>query len=730
MGARDAISLLIDADALVAAVLREFAAPPPLISVSDWAEANRILSAKDSAEPGPYRVNRTPYARLPMDCLSQHSPIEEVVLMWGAQTSKTTIGMNWLGYLIDANPGPIMIAQPTIDMAKRFSRQRLAPMLEESPALRRKVRENRSRDDANTTLLKEFAGGFMAVAGANSAAGLRSMPVRDLFLDEVDGYPLDVDGEGDPCMLAEARQSTFARRKRLRTSTPTTKGISRVEAAYLGADQCQYHVPCPHCGGLQVLEWGADKPHGIKWDKLPDGSPDRDTVRYVCAVHGCEIREHHKSTMLRDAALGGGAQWVAGNPGAQGGRVRSFHLSSLYAPLGWLTWAQLADEWHKASTASRAGDPSLLRVFVNTRLAETYEDGGDKADEHALRRRAADYPLRTVPHGGLVLTAGVDVQGDRLEAYAWAWGRGEESWIVEHLIIYGDPALPETEPGSPWAALTEWRRLPLTHAHGTPMHITATAVDSGGHHTDLVYRYARRHAAEHVIAVKGASTAGRAIIGKPTQVEFNHRGDKIKGGAQVWLVGTDTAKSLLYGRLQVADAGPGYVHLTKALPGYVFEQITAERRKTTYIKGHPRLEWVKPPGKRNEALDCAVYAMAAAWHIGVPRHTEHHWQRYEMRLRQPDMLMAPPETANPLPTDGPEATIQTVAQSEAAEHQPPGPPDDGMSATATEQQGPQNSRPPGEPGKTARPATPPQDTRAQPRPPKRPVRRGGWVTRW
>jgi phage terminase large subunit GpA-like protein len=225
MGARDLH--LLDADALVRAVFAEYLAPPPLTTVTEWAERNRVLSAKDSSEPGPYRAARTPYAREPMDCLSQTSSVEEVVLMWGAQTSKTTIGSNWLGYLVDTNPGPVMIVQPTIDMAKRYSRQRLAPMIEESPALRRKVTENRSRDDANTTLLKEFAGGFMAVAGANSAAGLRSMPVRDLFLDEIDGYPLDVDGEGDPIKLAEARQTTFARRKRLKTSTPTTAGMMR-----------------------------------------------------------------------------------------------------------------------------------------------------------------------------------------------------------------------------------------------------------------------------------------------------------------------------------------------------------------------------------------------------------------------------------------------------------------------------------------------------------------------
>jgi len=718
MGSRDRLPPA-DVDAIIAQVLREYARPAAVEAVSEWSERCIVLSSKDSAEPGPYRIARTPYAIEPMDCLSQHSAVEEVVLMWGAQTGKTRIGSNWVGYVIDTNPGSIMLVQPTLNLAKRYSRQRLAPMIQESPALRGKISENKSRDEANTTLMKDFPGGVLVLAGANSAADLRSMPVRDLFLDEVDGYPLDVDGEGDPCTLAEARQSTFSRRKRLRTSTPTTKDASRIEDSFNAADRCRYQVPCPHCGTRQVLEWGADKPYGVKWDRLPDGQPDRDSVRYVCAANGCEIREHHKATMLPAGA------WVADVPGAQGGRVRSFHLSSLYAPLGWLSWAQLADEWHKAIEKARTGDTSLLRVFINTRLAETFQEQGDKADEHALRRRAEAYPLRTVPHGALVVTAGVDTQGDRLEAYAWAWGRGEESWLVDHVVLYGDPSLPETEPGSPWAALTDWRRLALQHATGAAIIITATAVDSGGHHTDMVYRYARRHAGEHVLAVKGSSMPGRAIIAKPTAIEFNHHGKRIKNGGQLWLVGTDTAKGLLYGRMQVQDAGPGYVHTCAALPSYVWEQLTAERVVTRYIKGHARRDWVKPAGRRNEALDCAVYAMAAAWHIGVPRHTDAHWQRYENRLRQADLLG--------LTLDTQAATIPVVAQSEAADADADQSAD--APATARQQQGtpppPAATQAQADPAThKATPATPQPDSRAQPRPPMRRPKRAGWVTKW
>ncbi len=645
MGARDLPHQLVDAQQRVDEVLRQFAAMPARIGVAQWSERSIILSAKDSAEPGPYRSARTPYASEPMDCLSQHSTVEEVVLMWGAQTGKTRIGSNWLGYLVDTNPGPVMIVQPTIDMAKRYSRQRLAPMIEESPALRRKVRENRSRDDANTTLLKEFAGGFMAVAGANSAAGLRSMPVRDLFLDEIDGYPLDVDGEGDPIKLAEARQSTFARRKRLLTSTPTTKDFSRIEARYLASDRCRYHVPCPHCQELQPLDWGTDKPHGLKWDRDAEGRALPDSVRYVCRSCGAEIREHHKPAMLA------GGRWVAENLGAAAGRIRGFQLSSLYSPLGWLSWATLVTEWETAITASRTGDISLLRVFVNTRLAETFEEQGDRADEHALRKRAADIPLRQVHWGHFVMTMGVDTQGDRLEAYLWAWGRGMERQLVDRAVFYGDPGQGEQEPGSPWARLTEYRRTPVLHASGRPVPLLACMIDSGGHHTQAVYAYTRAHQHAHVYAVKGQSQAGKAILGKATDQDVSWRGTKLKGGVKLFPIGTDTAKAEIYGRLRNEAPGPGYVHLSRHLPPEVFEQLTAERLVTKYVKGRPRLEWVKPAGRRNEALDCAVYALAAAHLSGIDRWKEGDWAKWQHRVEERSLFdqVEAPAVAAPAP---------------------------------------------------------------------------------
>ncbi len=645
----------LKAQQLVDALFAEFMRPPAATTVSEWADACRMLSGKASSEPGPWRTHRTPYLQQIMDDLSARSAVQEVVVMFAAQLGKSESGMNWLGYIIDNEPGPVMVVQPTTDMAKRFSRQRIAPMLEETPALRKKVRENRSRDDANTTLMKDFAGGVLVVSGANSAAGLRSMPVRYLFLDEIDAYPLDVDGEGDPVMLAEKRTSTFARRKVLKVSTPTTRDFSRIEAAYQQTNACQYWVPCPHCDQLQPLVWGTNHGHGLRWDKLDDGSPNPASVHYVCRHCGAAIFEHHKPAML---AAG---QWRSTKAAARTGRQTGYQLSALYAPLGWISWADLIVQWHEAMVASRKGDVSKLKTFTNTVLAETWEEQGDKVQHHELARRAENYALGMLPAGGLMLTMGVDVQPDRLEVRSWAFGRGEESWLVDRHVLYGDPNLDELVPESPWARLTELRRQGMAHVSGRQLSVEACAIDTGGHNTQAVYQYCRAHAAEHVLAIKGASQGNRPIIGKPSAVDVSWRGKVMPRGLKLWMVGTDTAKHLLYGRLRLAQPGPGFVHLPAALVSTdEFEQLTAERLATKYIKGHAKLEWFKPAGRRNEALDCAIYAYAAACYLGIQTMREPAWARREERIapRVADLFAPPSSTpaalASPAPAVPPE----------------------------------------------------------------------------
>ena len=608
-----------EVDAASEQPIAEGFAPPPDLTVSQWADAYRMLSSKGAAEPGPYRSERTPYLREPMDLLSERSGVEQVVLMFGAQVGKSESGNNWLGYIIDVCPGPVMAVQPTTETAKRYSRQRITPMIEETPRLRARVKENRSRDDANTTLAKDFPAGTLVIAGANSAAGLRSMPVRFLFLDEIDAYPLDVDGEGDPVSLAERRTATFARRKILKTSTPTVKGFSRIEQAYEAGDRCRYHVPCPSCGVHQPLRWG-----NLKWSRDDVGAPIPGSVRYACEACGVLIGEHEKPYMLAHG------RWVGDR---ERGQVASFHLSALYSPLGWYGWETAVAEFYEANEAAKAGDVSRLKVWTNTVLAESWEDAGDRVSEHELAKRAEDLPRRVVPSWALALTAGCDVQADRVEIYVWAWGRGERSCIIEREIVYGSPSDDNT-----WQRVDEFLGATFQHASGAALKIDAAAIDSGGHHTQEVYNFCRARAHRRVIAVKGQSQAGKAVIGKPSDIDVNYRGIKLRRGVKLWPVGSDTAKAVIYGRLRLTEPGAGYVHLGRWMSAEVFEQLTAERLVTKYHKGRPRLEWMKPAGRRNEALDCAVYALAAAHYLGMPRWREPDWQKLEARIRQGELL--------------------------------------------------------------------------------------------
>lgn len=604
-----------------AVVARAWAAcwtlPEPL-TVSEWADANRILSAVSSAKHGPWSTAKTPYLEEVMDSLSVDSHLEEVVLMKGSQLGGTEAGLNWIGYIIDHCPAPVMMVQPTTDTGKKYSKQRLAPMIAETPCLRRRVRDARSRDSGNTLLVKEFTGGLLVIAGANSAASLRSMPARYLFLDEVDAYPQDVDSEGDPIALAERRTTNFPRHKTFKVSTPATKGISKIEPAFERSDKRRYHLPCPECGGFQWLKWAS-----LKWEIDESGAAM--DIRYTCEHCGAGIREHQKTEMLECG------RWIAEAPGARGARVAGFHLSALYSPLGWFSWKEAIEQFLEAKRKADAGDLSELKVFVNTVLAETFEEHGQALAEHELRKRVEAYPLRIVPKGGLLLVAAVDVQGNRIEVLVVAIGRGEETWRIDHQVLHANPRdllLGQDK------RLDEALEREYAHTGGKTMKIAAMAVDSGGHFTHEVYLFCRARRRRHVFAVKGAAQPGKPILGKPSDVEINHKGAKIKFGAQLWLIGTDTAKSLLAGRMRVESPGPGYLHFSEELDDEYFEQLTAERLVTKYVKGRPKLEWQKTAGKRNEALDLEVYCLAAAQYLGVSRMKEPDWVRLEKALQE------------------------------------------------------------------------------------------------
>lgn len=588
-------------------VARRGGRPDPALTVSEWAEANRYLDGKSSAEPGRWRNDRTPYLRAIMDDLSPSSPIERVVFMKGTQLGGTEAGNNWIGYVVDRAPGPMMAVSPTVELAKRVSRQRIEPLIEASPVLRRLVAPARSRDSGNTVLLKEFPGGVLILTGANSAAGLRSMPVRYLFLDEVDAYPGDLDGEGDPVALATKRTDTFARRKILLVSTPTITGLSRIEDEFLRTDQRRYFVPCPECGEFQVLAW-----RQVRWTelKLP---PER--ACYVCEHCGAVLEDHRKAEMLA------GGEW---RPTAEGeARVRGYHLSSLYSPPGWFSWGKAAVEFQAAKRS-----PIRLKTWTNTVLAETFKEADEAPDWRRLYDRREDYPLGRVPRGGLVVTAGVDVQNDRVEVQLVAWGRRWQSWVVDYIVVTGNPSQPAV-----WVELTRILQRPLEHDAGGVAHVARLAIDTGGHHTGEVYGWCAAQDPARVMAVKGDDRAG-VTLGLATYVEVTASGRKLRRGAQLWPVGVSTLKAQLYDWLRLdapldGEAPPdGFCRFPQLGEEY-FKQLTAERRVLRRSKsGGVRREW-ELTRDRNEALDTRIYATAAALAIGVQRWSEEDWQAAE-----------------------------------------------------------------------------------------------------
>jgi phage terminase large subunit GpA-like protein len=601
-------------------------APDPVETVTEWADEHRYLSSRGASEPGKYRSARTPYLREIMDALSVTSPAKRVVFMKSAQIGATEAGNNWLGYCIHRVPGSFMMVQAGLDGAKKIAQQRIDPMIEDSPVLKERIAPSRSRDSGNTTFSKRFPGGHFVLVGANSAKGLRSTPVRFLFLDEVDGYPGDVEGEGDPVGLAEARTMSFGHRKKIfLCSTPTIQGVSRIEREFAASDQRRYFVPCPHCGTLQWLKW-----ERLRW---PKGLPDR--ARYHC--EGCDepIEERHKTWMMDPA---NGAGWRATAPEdvlaeAAAAGVVGYHLSGLYSPLGWLSWEDMA---RKREEAER--DESKHRTFKNTLLGEVWQEKGEAPDWERVYERREDWRLGTAPEGVLVLTAGVDVQRDRLEVSVWGWGRELRSWLVDHRVLEGDTARPEV-----WDKLTAVLGETWPHASGQRMQLAKMAVDSGDQ-PDVVYSWVRRQGRGQVLAIKGVGGFDRSTpVDGPSYVEVTEGGRRMRRGVQLWKIAGAVFKSETYRFLRLpkptdeelaeGKAWPaGYMHIPKGITAEWVRQLTAEQLLTIKGRGgYPKLEWRKTR-ERNEALDCRVYARACAWLMGLDRWEDRRWEQMEMQL--------------------------------------------------------------------------------------------------
>ena len=550
----------------------------PEMTISEWADQYRMIGTEGASEPGKWRTDRTPYLREIMNCLSPSHDCKKVVLQKGSQIGGTEIINNWIGYVIHQAPGPFLMVQPTQDLAKKISKQRLATAIKETDVLSERIAPPRERDSGNTLMTKEFPGGVLMLTGANSAAGLRSMPVRYLALDEVDAYPADIDEEGDPVKIAEKRTATFARKKIFILSTPTIKYFSRIEREFLKSDQRYFNVPCPHCKTFQRIRWEMIKFEHKEYQLIGD-------VTLCCEECGTLIEERYKTQMLEHG------KWISEN---ENGEFPGFHLSGLYSPLGWTSWTDIVLDFLEFK---RTRDINLHKAWKNTALGESWETIGKEVEYSGLFNRREEMDEQKIDKRIALITAGVDIQDDRIEVSTIGWGRNEESFLLDYESFYGELTQPLV-----WKNLDTFLLKNYLHENGI-MNISCTSIDTGGHFTNEVYEFAKAREIRRIYAIKGANVKGLPICGRPSRQ---------KSGVYLFHIGVDTAKEMLYNRLLINEQGAGYIHFPKKLSEEYFRQLTAEKLETRYKRGRPIQEWVKKR-ERNEALDLFIYGISALY---------------------------------------------------------------------------------------------------------------------
>lgn len=605
----------------------EALAPPPMLDLAEWSEQNIMLSREDSAAPG--RYTPWPFQVEPMQVMSPRHPAERVAMVAASQTLKTRLMLNFLGYVIDVDPGPVLFVEPRAADAEALSKDRVTPMLRDTLCLRNKVADAKSRDSANTIDHKKFTGGHLSFGIATSPSSLAMRPIRYLFLDEISRDEYKNSTEGDPVSIAEKRTVTFWNRKIVYASSPGDEGDCRITQVFEHSDQRQWHVPCPHCRHEQVLEWS-----GIVWSRnghpieyTHAGQPRVAVIPAEAPMYRCSACN---DLMPERAKLAAG-RYIAMNPE---GKFPGFRVNALVSPVR--AWGDIVQEFVEAE-----GRPTRLKVFYNTVLAETWKEKGEAPDWEKLLARREQWEPGTVPAGGLVLSAGVDVQADRWEGFVWAWGRNRHCWLIEHKIHVGRFTEQATKD-----ALSEWKAKTFRHAGGASMQIARTAIDSG-HETNEVYAWSRTQGSD-VLVVDGRQHLTGSIIGAPTLVDVTVQGKKHSRGARIWPVDTTKLKHELYGRLNLAPPEgtqphpPGWVHLPEFVGREFCKGLTAEQLVRRIVKGYPKFSFEKIYD-RNEPLDCWGYARAAMSNLEVDRFSEKQWAQLERMLSvEPDALPTPP----------------------------------------------------------------------------------------
>jgi phage terminase large subunit GpA-like protein len=562
--------------------------PPPFMLPSQWAEANLKIPA-GNAVPGLIRFDNAPYQRGMLDVIAEPG-IRRVSYMTGAQLGKTTIQQAIAGMFIEHDPRSQIFIQPTQGDVQTFQETKLRPMLEANPKIASRMAKARGRDGVNNSRIISYIGGWLMFGWAGSPRTLRGRSAPVTQADEVDGMTADT-GEGDPLELLAQRAATFGDLQlRTESSTPTIKGASRIEKSFEAGDQRRYYVPCPDCGEIQYLKWPQ-----VLWqgrDNL-EGEQDPDSARYVCEHCGSMWDDGQRVAAIRTAEQKGGG-WIAAKPFK--GHA-SFHAPEMLS-----TFRKLRDIVQSYLDKLAAGD---LQSFVNVSLAETFEETAEKADPESLYNRREVYAAQ-VPMHALYLTAGVDMQTDRLEVKIVAWGMFERSWCVAYRVLWGDPLGSDV-----WSDLDDLLAEEFQHESGAMLTVQATCLDTGGTtgYTNAAYDYIRARKARRIFAVKGIGGWGRAIVEKPQRKQSGKGSRKV----DLFQVGVDEAKLMIMRRLALLKDGPGYCHfpVDEDHGNDYFKQLTAEKLVTRFVRGFPVREWHKPEKARNEVLDTSVYAFAA-----------------------------------------------------------------------------------------------------------------------
>lgn len=571
-------------DGVAAAVNRatRMLLPPPNLKPSEWAESN-VRIPVGNAVPGLIRFDNAPYQREPLD-MTANPDCHRITLIWGAQTGKTQVMLCAKAYNIAHNPSSQIMMQPSQNDLQTWLETKFTPMVDANPVLADLIAKPRSREGVNNQRMKSYPGGFLMFSWSGSPKTMRGRSAPKIFCDEVDGY--EVTAEGHPVSLLWQRAATFGDAAMLMdTSTPTIKGASAIETAFLEGDQRRFYVACPHCRELQTLKWA-----NVHWLKDAEGTHLPETAGYACEHCGTLWNDGERIAAIRQAEQQGGG-WKAAKPFR--GHA-SYHLNELYS-----TFRKLRQIVQSFLDKKAAGD---LQTFVNVSLAETWEEAAEKVDQDSIMARAETYRAQ-VPAGGVYLTAGVDMQQDRLEVETVAYGPGEESWTIDVQVLWGDPMQKDV-----WDDLDDYLAQTWTHESGAQLAISATGIDTGGNNgmTQAAYEYCKGKTGRRIFALKGVGGWGRPIVSSPSR----KRTGKRQRPVDLFTVGVDEAKLILMRRLQLREAGPGFCHFPDTLDPEYYAQLTAEKLVTRYIKGFPVREWYKTRD-RNEAVDRRVYSYAA-----------------------------------------------------------------------------------------------------------------------